>query len=82
MSFMAVAPSQSEAAGVTESGKFSQTDEDLESAGFTCHSTIEDLDLDQLNALFSKVRILLQNLNSILQQMLICTTCHEHCCIG
>ncbi|XP_024382330.1 GCN5-related N-acetyltransferase 1, chloroplastic isoform X2 [Physcomitrium patens] len=55
MSFMAVAPSQSEAAGVTESGKFSQTDEDLESAGFTCHSTIEDLDLDQLNALFSKV---------------------------
>lgn len=51
---MAVAPSQP-AAGVTESGNFSQSDEDLASRGLSCHSTIDDLDLDQLNSLFSKV---------------------------
>jgi len=53
---MAVAPSTpSEAAGVTESGKFSQSDEELASRGLACHSTMDDLDLDQLNSLFSKV---------------------------
>jgi hypothetical protein len=52
---MAVAPTQP-AAGVTESGDFSQSDEDLASRGLSCHSTIDDLDLDQLNSLFSKVR--------------------------
>lgn len=52
---MAVAPSTSEAAGVTESGNFSQSDADLASQGLACHSTVDGLDLDQLNSLFSKV---------------------------
>jgi hypothetical protein len=52
---MAVAPTQP-AAGVTESGDFSQSDEDLASRGFSCHSTIDDLDLDQFISLLYKVR--------------------------
>ena len=52
---MAVAPTQP-AAGVTESGDFSQSDEDLASRGFSCHSTFDDLDLDQFISLHSKVR--------------------------
>lgn len=56
VSSMAVAPSKSsEAAGVTESGKFSQSDEELASRGLSCHYTLDDLDLDKLNSLFSKV---------------------------
>lgn len=56
VSSMAVAPSKSsEAAGVTESGKFSQSDEELASRGLSCHCTLDDLDLDKLNSLFSKV---------------------------
>ena len=51
---MAVAPTQP-AAGVTESGNFSQSDEDLAARGLSCHFSIDDLDLDQLNSLFSKV---------------------------
>ena len=53
---MAVAPIQT-AAGVTESGNFSQSGEDLDSRGLACHSTeMDNLDLDQLHSLFSKVR--------------------------
>lgn len=55
LNVVAVATSPLEAAGVTESGAFSQSDEDLASRGLTVHSTLDDLDLDQLNSLFAKV---------------------------
>lgn len=55
LNVVAVATSPLEAAGVTESGAFSQSDDDLASRGLTVHSTLEDLDLDQLNSLFAKV---------------------------
>eukprot|EP01018_Ginkgo_biloba_P007717 Gb_07651 [translate_table: standard] len=40
---------------VTESGQFSISDSQLDSRGFELHKSLEDLNLDQLNALFVKV---------------------------
>lgn len=47
--------SLTEAVGVTESGKFSMSDSALEQRGFELYSTVELLNLDQLNTLFVKV---------------------------
>ncbi|CAK9225783.1 unnamed protein product [Sphagnum troendelagicum] len=52
---MAAAPSYSEAAGVTESGMFSQSDDDLNSRGFEIHMSRDDINLDKLNSLFVMV---------------------------
>ncbi|GLJ12493.1 hypothetical protein SUGI_0192080 [Cryptomeria japonica] len=40
---------------VTQSGHFSVADSQLNSSGFELHRTTDNLDLDQLNALFAKV---------------------------
>lgn len=56
---MAVAPTQP-VTGVAEAGKFSRNGEDLASRGLSLQmSTIDDLDLDQLNSLL-KVKVRLQ----------------------
>jgi hypothetical protein len=52
---MAAAPSYSEAAGVTESGMFSQSDDDLNSRGFEIHMSRDNINLDKLNSLFVMV---------------------------
>jgi hypothetical protein len=52
---MAAGPSYSEAAGVTESGMFSQSDDDLNSRGFEIHMSRDDINLDKLNSLFVMV---------------------------
>ncbi|KAJ7297130.1 hypothetical protein O6H91_Y078700 [Diphasiastrum complanatum] len=49
------ASSVSEAFGVTESGLFSLSNDELLSRGFELHSSYEGIDLDQLNSLFLKV---------------------------
>ncbi|KAG0569595.1 hypothetical protein M758_6G097400 [Ceratodon purpureus] len=53
---MVVAPTQI-GVNVTEAGDFGPSEQDLASRGLSCHSshaTIDDLDLEQLNSLFSK----------------------------
>ena len=44
-----------ECPGVTETGKFTISDETLSSKGFKFHTTLEGIDLDSLNTLFVKV---------------------------
>eukprot|EP00249_Psilotum_nudum_P009907 c22227_g1_i1 orf=126-998(+) len=44
-----------EAYGVTESGRFTISDEDLLSRGFQLHRSTQNMDLEQLNNLFVKV---------------------------
>ncbi|EFJ04715.1 hypothetical protein SELMODRAFT_449074 [Selaginella moellendorffii] len=46
---------QLEALGITETGKFSMSDDDLSSRGFQLHRSLDNINLDDLNALFVKV---------------------------